>query len=337
MIALAKEEGGSVLTVGSHGDELELLKGFKEKYPFIEVKGLTLNTTKTINRVVTEVKAGRVSIDVFETSDDGAFALYHQDALQKPAAPYSHLKAFDPRLQPSSGLFVTLTLTPRIQGAYNTEMVAPDEVPASWDDMTDPKWNGKTVISSSSEELPGRLAWLWREGGELNWERSFDFWTKMRQHEPLVASGYTRGLEQVAAGERAMFPFRPPGSTIRYMLRGAPVDIIAFPTYLTGFRSMGIIKGAPHPASAWLLIDYLTSPEGQFDSAEVAGGGLPLHPEARANLGQISQLMVERGATWENSEAADPDFNLDAMAAMSLSPEVAKKSENFFLELMGIR
>jgi iron(III) transport system substrate-binding protein len=333
MIAQAKEEGELVI-VGSHGEWFGTrLPGFQEKYPFIKIGGMDMNTVKTVNRAMMEVGAGRVTMDIFETSDDGGFSLAGE-ALQKPGAEYPHLKDFAPRLQPSSGLFVSITLTPRPQGAYHADFVSPDEVPTTWEEMTDPRWKGRTIVSASAEEMPARLAYLWRKGGEMDWDRSFAFWEKLFQQEPLIGPGFQRGNEQLAAGERAAFWFTVGGPVIQKHLEGAPVELIAFPPFISGFRSVGIIKGAPHPAAAWLLIDYLTSPEGQLEYTEQVGV-LPLN--SKAETGLYGRLMMEAGATFDGSEASSSDYTLDAMAAKVYTPEATKKSEDFFLERMGVR
>ncbi len=330
MIAQAKEEG-EVVIMGSTA-----LKGFQEKYPFITVKGMALNTANTVNRAVMEARAGRVTVDMVEISDEGQYLMAQLGALQKPEVPYPHMKDFDPRFQPSSGLFVVVLLNPRPLFVYNTELVPPDELPRSWEEATDPKWTGKTLISVSGEDKPGRLAWLWREDGELAWERSFDWWTKIFQQEPLVTNGYRRGAEQLAAGERAIFWLTPPGPARRLYFDGAPVAIhYVPPVSALGNRSMGITKDAPHPAAAWLLIDYYTSPEGQFEATEIRNAALPLNK--RAKPGKLAQFIMEAGGTWENSEASRPDFTMDAAAAVVYTPENRKKSEDFFLQQMGVR
>jgi iron(III) transport system substrate-binding protein len=335
MIEQAKEEGELVF-MGSHAEEfVELLTGFKEEYPFLTLKGIQLNTTKTVNRSVMEVKAGRVTVDLVDIGSDGTYTLAREDALQKPEAELPHLRDFDPRFQPSSGLFVSVLGSVRNQGAYNTELVPSNEVPTSWEEMSDPKWKGKTIISSSGEEMPLDLAYLWRKDGQLNWERSFAFWEKLFQQEPLVGSGYRRGNEQLAAGERALFWFTSNEPPTLHRFEGAPTDIFAFPKFPGSVRTMGILKGAPHPAAAWLFIDYLTSPEGQFEYTEVIGPKLPLNPKAK--LGKYAQFTIEKGCTQENTDMASPDFTLDAMAAKLYSPENLKKSEDFFLEQMGVR
>jgi iron(III) transport system substrate-binding protein len=335
IIAQAKEEG-EVFVIGSHADEFnELLEGFKSKYPFIQIRPVTLNTVKSVNRVMMEAKAGRVTIDMVDVSDDGLYLLAQEGALQKPALDYPHLRDFEPRLQPSSGLFVTYTLNPRPQGSYNTELVSPDEVPTSWEEVPDLKWKGKSIMSASSEEMPGRLAYLWRKDGELDWERSFDFFSKLSQQEPLMSSGYRRGNEQIAAGERSVFWFSPGGPPSKLYYQGAPTGLIAFPTTMGTYRSAGIVNNAPHPAAAWLLIDYLTSPQGQFEFTEFISAVLPLNPKAKS--GKLTQFLIKFGGAFENADAAESDYILDDMAATVYTAEFSKKSEDFFLEILGVR
>jgi iron(III) transport system substrate-binding protein len=335
MIAQAKQEGELVI-VGSHGDQFATqFKGFMDKYPFITVKGLDLNTTKTVNRAMMEVKAGRVSMDVAEVGADGTYTLAQKGGLQKPAVPYPHLKDFEARLQPSSGLFVSAIVSVRNQGAYNTELVSPDEVPTTWEEMADPRWKGKVIVSSSSEEMPGRLAYLWRKDGVMDWERAFAFWEKIFQQEPLITQGYRRGAEQLAAGEKAVFWLTPPDPPTRMYLDGAPVSLIAFPRFPVGFRGFGIITGAPHPAAAWLFIDYLTSPEGQFEYGDIMSPMLPLNKKAEP--GRLVQFLIDRGCTWDRTEASPSEFVLDDKLAKAYSAESLKKSEDFFLERIGVR
>ncbi len=86
IIEQAKKEG-EVVIAGSNADYfMEKAQGFKKKHPFITVKGLSLNTTKVVNRIVTEFSAGRVSVDLVDTAEDRAYMLAQEGALQKPVA-----------------------------------------------------------------------------------------------------------------------------------------------------------------------------------------------------------------------------------------------------------
>lgn len=337
IIEQAKKEGVLVL-MGSLADEFATrLKGFRKKYPFIKIKDIGSNTKKTVSRIVMEAHAGRVSVDVFDTGDDGGYLLARAGVLQKPQTPWPHLKNIDPRMRPSSGLFVPYLEYPRPQGAYNTDMVKPDEVPSTWEELVSPKWKGKVMLSPSAEELPGQFAYLWRKGNKLNWERSFDFFRKIAALKPLITSGgYTKGNEMLAAGQRPIFLLTVIGQPIVFNLqRGAPTALIAFDKFPTTMRVEGIVKGAPHPAAAWLWIDYLLSPEGQFELTDVVRPGMPVNNLAKP--GKLAKFSMKQGITRERTPFSDPDTTLDNHAELTYTDAAIKKSEEFFYKLLGIQ
>ena len=325
MIAKAKKEG-QLVVAGSNADNFrDKLMGFQKKYPFIKIKAFAANTGDTINRVVAEGKAGKFSIDLPGVSSDGEELLAKENLLAK--MEYPHLKDFAAGTQPSHGLYVNVVMAPRVQGVYNTKLVPPNEVPRSWEAMLDPKWTGKTMLSRSSEDFPAQLAYLWRKGGELNWERSFDFFTKLANQKPMIGRGYRGGTKRVAAGEAAIFWFASPGPAAQLHQRGAPVALIAFPKFTATFSSLAVLKGARHPAASWLLIDYLTSPEGQWEYTDVISAKVPVNKKAK--VGKLGKWLVDQNATVENSVVLD--------AQVVFNKEVQKKSETFFFKLLGIR
>lgn len=325
MIAKAKKEGQFVIA-GSNADNFrDELKGFKKRYPFITIKALTGNTGDTINRVSAEAKAGRLSIDLAATSSDGLELLAKAGILQKMEFP--HLKDFTAGTQPRSGIYVQAFLNPRVQGVYNTKLIKPSEAPKSWEDMVDPKWAGKTMLSRSSEDLPAQLAFLWAKDGKLNWERAFDFFTKLEKHKPMIGRGYRGGAKRVAAGEVGIFWFSAVGPPARLASRGAPVALIAFPKFTGTFRSFAVLKGARHPAASWLFIDYLTSPEGQLEYTNVISAKVTINKKAKT--GKLGKWLVGQNATVENTVPLDAELVFDK--------KVQKKSETFFFKLLGIK
>ncbi len=325
MIAKAKKEGQFVIG-GSNADNFrDELKGFKKKYPFLTIKALAANTGDTINRVVAEAKAGKLSIDLPAVSSDGEELLAKRNLLQKMEFP--HLKNFTAGTQPKHGLYVQAFLNPRVQGVYNTDLVSPNDVPKSWEDMMDPKWTGKTMLSRSSEDLPAQLAFLWGQGGKLNWERSFAFFTKLAKQNPMIGRGYRGGTKRVAAGEVDIFWLPAVGPAARLAARGAPVGLIAFPKFTGTFRSFAVLKDARHPAASWLFIDYLTSPEGQFEYTEVISAKVNINKKAKT--GKLGQWLVGQNATVENTVPLDAEVVFD--------DKIQKKSETFFFKLLGIK
>ncbi|MDP2647307.1 MAG: extracellular solute-binding protein [Desulfobacterales bacterium] len=325
MIAKAKEEKQLVIG-GSGGDDYrDRLVNFRKQYPFITLKPVVADTASTINRIVAESRVGKASIDLVSVGTDGLELLTESGLLQK--MEYPHLKDFHPGTQPRHGYFVQAFLITRVQGAYNTDLVPPSEVPKSWEDMTDPKWNGKTMIARSTDEFPAHLAFLWGQDGKLNWDRSFDFFTKIMNQKPLLANGFRDGTNRLAAGETSIFWFAAIGPPARLRFMGAPVGLIAFPKFPGPFRSFGILKGARNPASAWLFIDFITSPQGQFDYTNLVSAHLPINQKAR--VGKLAAWVISQNATFENAVPLPPDI--------VFNKEIAKKSEDFFLKLIGIK
>jgi len=329
MIEKAKKEGAFVVAGSNAAEFRDRLKGFHKKYPWLEIKAFDANTSATINRVVTEAKAGKLTIDMVGVDESGTESLAQRGLLQKFDYPY--LKDMLADTQPKHGQYVDAFMNPRVQGIYNTDLVAPKDVPKTWDDMTSAKFKGLALLSRSSEEFPSRLAWLWGSKDKLNWEKSFDFFTKMvKNQKPAIGRGYAGGTQRVAAGEVGIFWFPAVGTYTKLKRKGAPVAMIAFPKFPMTFRSFAIMKDAPHPAGAWLLIDYLMSPEGQFEYTNVVSGKALVNKNAKP--GKLAKVLVEGGATDKNAALVDP-----ATAAKIYTPEVLKKSEDFYFRLLGIK
>jgi iron(III) transport system substrate-binding protein len=274
-------------------------------------------------------------LDVYELPEDAGVLFERKKLLQAPEMAYPHLADFESRLQPASGAFVLISMAPRPQGGYNTDLVSAGDLPTSYEEMTDPKWKGKVVMSSSGGGDPGRMAWLWREGGELGWDRSFDFFNKLGEQEPAFQRGYTSGAEAVAAGDdgKAMFWMCSPGRFSEMKIQGEPVDLLAFSGIPARFSSVGILKGAPNPNAAWLFIDYLTSPEGQLEFTDFIAPELPLN--SKAQPGMLGGIVADSGGTIANTEAASSDFVLDEMAKAIFTDEALKKSADFYASIGG--
>jgi len=327
MIAKAKKEG-QVVFMGDLADQLKnRLKGFTKKYPFIRFKSLEGRHGQTINRVAAEARVGKLSIDVSGMSLEDVGPLLRLNLLQKYEFP--HLKNFPHGSQPSHGLYVIGQMDPIPQGVYNTKLVPPDEVPQSWEDMVDTKWKGKTIVSRSRSDVVANLAWMWRKGDKMDWERSFKYFKKVKQNEPVLGgSGIRRHVFRVAAGEFAFMWFPAIGSVSRVAVKGAPLSFIAFPKMFASYEIWTIFKNAPHPGSAWLLIDYLLSPAGQHEYTDTVNAVVPMNQKATA--GKLGQWVIKLGVTLEKSELVPPDRVLEVY-----TEGVLKKSQKAYQDIMG--
>ena len=204
--------------------------------------------------------------------------------------------------------------------AYNSNLVPPTEVPRTWDDAKSTKWAGKTQNTVSGGGTPLFFAYLWSEDGKtLNWEKSFSFWTELvRNTRPLVEPGFR--LERLAAGEFALFPAAALSTTQDFIARGAPVAIAPTGKVIGDTADIALLKNAPHPNAARLLIDWLTGPEGGLAWSDDASY-LSLHPQL-AHKSRINALFKSLGLTWEQ---LPPELG---------TPENQRKSLEFWLRIM---
>jgi iron(III) transport system substrate-binding protein len=328
MIAKAKKEGEFVIA-GSHGREFtQELAGFRKRYPFLKMRGIASRTADTAARVVSESKAGKVSIDVIDIEDAALESLATLGILEKYEFP--HIRTFIPGTQPNHGQYILHTINARIQLMYNSKLIKADELPKSFDEMLNPKWNGRSMMAANAEEYPGRLAWLWRQGDKMNWDRAFAFFKKLAEQKPLLVSGYGAATQRLIAGEAAIFWFPTLGTPIVSYLKGAPLGFSSWAKFPATSRGSAIPKGARSPAAAWLFIDYLTSPEGQYEYTDVIQANFP--GNQKAEPGKLTQAAMKWGVSLDNADIVNPNLISKAM-----NDEDLKKSEDFFTQLLGRR
>jgi iron(III) transport system substrate-binding protein len=326
MIARAQQEK-EVVVADNQADQFQsALKGFHSRYPFITIKGYKASTSTIVNRVITEGKAGRPSIDLVGVSNDAMDLVAKAGVLGKQEA-MPHLQDFFPGHQPEHGLYYNVLVTFTVQGIYNMELVPRREVPKSWDEMAEPKWTGKALMARETEEAPARVAWLLRnKNGELNWERSFNLFKKLAEQKPIIVANHREGVQRVAAGEAAVFWFGSMVPAAVTFSKGGPLGLVAFPKMQGRYRGYGVLKGARHPAAAWLMMDHLASPEGQFEYTEDIGPTPLLNKKAKP--GKMARWLMEYGIRVEDVEFPKAEV---------FSDEVVKKSQTFYLQLLGIR
>jgi iron(III) transport system substrate-binding protein len=328
MIAKAKNEG-EVVIGGSHGREFtQELAGFRKKYPFLKMRGIAMRGADMAARVAAESKSGHVSMDVIDGDDAELNSLAKLGVLQKHDFP--NLRDAIPDTQPDHGFYVSHTINARIQVMYNTKLVRGDEVPKSWDEMLSPKWNSRSIMAANAEELPARLAWLWRQGDKMNWDRSFAFFKKLAEQKPLLVSGYGAAAQRVVAGEAAIFWFPTLGSPIVSFLKGAPLGFVSWAKFPAQLRASAMPKGARSHGAAWLFIDYLTSPEGQFEYTDVIQANFPVHK--RAASGKLLQAAMKWGVSLDKADTISPSRTSDV-----ITDEVLNTSQKFYFQVFGLR
>lgn len=282
LVEAAKKEGSVELWTQSWPDEVDvpLKKAFKAKYPFLDLRTWDSGTAAGgVARLAEESKIGRQSADVFLSAETDIVAARSAQVIQEYDGPAGWPG------QPSHKYWVNIAYS-TYSAIYNTDLVPASEAPKSYEDLKNPKWRGKALMTSSGRGSPLYTAWIFGKGN-LDWGKSESFWRDVVANtKPRVMSGQEPPLALLAAGDVSIFLFGAVASTVLLLQAGAPLGISKLETAPVFGYSVALVKGSPHPNAARLLINFLTSPEGNLIYANGKGIGAynpEASPKARAN------------------------------------------------------
>jgi iron(III) transport system substrate-binding protein len=163
----------------------------------------------------------------------------------------------------------------------NTELVKPADEPKSWSDLLDPKWKGK-ILSDDMRALGSGSALFMATYEKFG----RDFHARLAAQKPEFTRDVRGSQRRIARGEYPLFiPFNVADILT---LRGLPVkSIVPKEGAVYVVFDCAILKGAPHPNAARLLLEFMLSEEVQLIYANtgygMVAGGLEnkLSPEVR--------------------------------------------------------
>lgn len=264
VMAAAKREGSVVeytAYVGAPSNRA-IAAAFEKKYgikvDFVEGRG------ELRERIRIEQSTGRFLGDVLHHAQITSITIARADnSLQ----PHGGLPSMG-RLR--KGFTANELMTPVFTINYgmliNRNLVKPGEEPKSWADLTDAKWKGK--ILGDDPRAPG--------GGRVWFVATYDtlghaFHEKMAGQDIKWAREYRESERRVARGE---FPiYFPYILSDNASLAGLPVKHVVPEEGATyGAYAVSMLRNAPHPNAARLLMEFHLSDEVQAIYARDAHG-----------------------------------------------------------------
>ncbi len=252
----AKKEGRLVLYAGMDTDEAMLFTNeFSKKYPFIKSEIFRSSGEKIQTRFLVEHRASTHSADVFQASIIQVYQLKNLKLLGRYGS--EEAAGYRDGFKDPQGYWTALYQIPYVIG-YNTQLVAPKDAPASYEDLLNPKWKG--WIALETEEYQ----WFYHWTQILGRDKGLEFMKKFAGQNLQMRAGHTLLAQLVAAGEVALATVVYSNRVERMKASGAPIDWVRFkgPT-ITAINAIGIPEKAPHPNSAKLFVDFALSKEGQ--------------------------------------------------------------------------
>lgn len=257
-LAAAKKEGSVVFYSAAPNQVLDkLARGFSSKHPEIKAEYYRSNSAKLFERLQAELRANRMQVDVFHTSDpalfddlkkDGVLMSYQSPEYRNYPAKYVDK---DSTWFVARGHFLIM--------AYNPGLVPESQAPTSWKDMADPRYRGRVGIMDV-RDAGGAYYWqytVWKLFGP-------GFFSDMARNQPKTFGGHGPVNDRIISGELAL------GVNLNYLADRAILDKKAplravYPKEGSPMiqSPVGIVKRARHPNAAKLFIDFLASAEGQ--------------------------------------------------------------------------
>lgn len=233
-----------------------------ERETGIKVRLLTdLEAAKTaglVNRLIGEKR--RPQCDVFWNSEIGRTLMLKEKGV---LAPYSSPAASDipAALRDPDGYWVGFAARCRVI-IYNKEMVMAEAAPRHVEDLTDPKWKGKSAIADpqfgTTATHVAALFALWGK------DRAEAFFKGLADNRAMVVAGNAVVRDMVADG-RAAVGLTDTDDAYGAIEDGKPVGVI-FPDQdgqgaLVIPNTVSLIGGCPHPEAGRRLVDFLLSRE----------------------------------------------------------------------------
>jgi len=279
--AAAKAEGTVVWYSSLDTVTLNTLVGiFNDTHPGIKLTALQIGSAVIPARVMTERAAGKYNADVVACDQFAFSQLAESDAFQpfKPSEPGKYIKGtLDPK-----GIWVAF-FTDTTVIAWNPDRLRADGLkpPTSLADLAKPEWKGKLGIDGS--------AFNWYQGVLATQKNARDMLKKMADNKPLITSGHSATITQLVNGEFDVTPTAYGYMAERARLAGRPIEFLSPSPVSVGLELVAILKNAPHPNAARVLVDWLLSPRVQQFFAD--DGRTPTRTDIKSDLRVFNAKM----------------------------------------------
>jgi len=266
LVAAAKKEGQVVwyTTLIVSQAVRPLARAFEQKYPGIEVRYSRADSGPTALKILNEARAARVQADVFDGT--GTVPPLVRAGLVADYLPVT-ADNYPPEFKDKNRHWIATNLyflTPGI----NTNLIPKRDAPKTLQDLLDPKLRGRIAWSTSATAGAGVFVGIVLE--RLGDEAGMSYLRALAKQKIVSIDATSRAvLDQVIAGEYAMALDIFNHHAVLSAAKGAPVDWLKLEPIAAPIQVASLIKAAPHPNAGKLLLEFLTSEEGQHILANV--------------------------------------------------------------------
>ncbi len=253
LVNAAKREGKLVVYGSLESDVFDVVRKIYEGKYGIPLEYFRASSTRVLDRVLIEVRAGKPLFDVVLTNKSPMLILKKQGAFGKYVSPsYEHFPAAthdrDGVLSPSYRVVVVSIL-------YNTRLVKAEEAPKTLMDLLEPKWRGKVVMPDPTQHT---TTMTWLANLEKVMGRDWRPFVERLPGQVWLVESFLPAVQKVIAGELPLAI-----TYVKYVYifgkEGAPLDYVRLNPVLAETHHVAVGAKAAHPNAARLFIDMFTS------------------------------------------------------------------------------
>ena len=278
-----------------------LSDAFTKKYPYLKLEFWRGSSRQIIQKVTAEARARSVMGDVVEGSGlteslikAGVVVPFTSPTFADYPASYRH----------PDNLFAA-TRFRYIATGYNTKLVAPADVPQTYEDLLDPKWKGKMAWRAGADSgafvLIANFLTTWGP------EKTEAYLAKLSTQNIASVHGSNRMVvNRVMEGEYALALGASAHHPIISKLKGAPVDSVLMEPVPAVNGAIQVVKGLKNPHATMLFVDFILGTEGQIILRE--SDYVPAHPQVGPGP-ELNSIVPRLAGKQENM--IDPEGMLE--------------------------
>jgi iron(III) transport system substrate-binding protein len=282
----AAREGAVVIYSAIGLDRAKVwLDPFTKENPGIKVEYLRMTTNEVAQKMLTEHRAGRTSMDVFMSSSDWL------GLVKEALAPYQPTSwdDLDPRFRHGSVKdgWTAVDFDSLIEViAWRTDRVPSAQAPKTLDQLADPKWKGRTGTVKVREPFIHAMNEIY---GEKMATEKID---RLAALDSRVFPSIAALSEGLGAGEIDIAWGISGARAARLKASGIPVDFVQQEPPMTLNETMAAGRLAKNPYAAALVMEYVTSVTTMEASDKVEPGRVFGNTKGKFTIPLASNVFV---------------------------------------------
>ncbi len=286
----ARKEGRVVIYgagIGATANHLK--KAFRDRFD-IDLEFLQGRGNDIIQKVLTERRAGIYSVDIGNGGVTTWFTVIAPANIALPMEPLIMLDEVKDRTKWRLGRIPFMDKEKQVVNVasirypyicINTTLVKPNEI-NSFNDLLDPKWKGKMVISDPSISGTGNNWFAYMMIRLYGREKGAEYMKKLALNQPTLLRDERLQVEWVARGRYPILIAGKPTEVESFISLGAPLKWVlvkeAAPLS-SGSFNFNAYKNAPHPHAQKVFVNWLLGKEAGEIIAKTSG-----YPSERSDV-----------------------------------------------------